>query len=70
MHRKIMEGDLVLKTAPQIMKGLSTTKFFPKWEGPYIAKEVSKNGYCKIATIGSKEVLGPINVKWIKMYYP
>lgn len=52
------------------MRGLSKTEFFPKWEVPYIIKEASESKYYKIAFIGSEEVLRPINIKWIKGYYP
>lgn len=43
--RKIREKGLVLKTTSQVMRGLSITKFFAKWEGPYIVKEASESGY-------------------------
>jgi hypothetical protein len=67
--RQIKKGDLVLKTVPQIMRGSTTTKFAPNWEGPFVIKEVSENGYCRITTLESDEPSGPINLKWIKRYY-
>ena len=64
-------GDLVLKTVAEIMRGANTSKFAAKWEGPFTVIETSDNGYCKIARLGSEVPLKyPINVKWLKMYYP
>ena len=67
--RQILVGDLVLKTATQVMRGTPTTKFYPKWEGPYRVREISESGYCKISRVGSDAVSGPLNLKWVKKYY-
>jgi len=40
-----------------------------KWDGYYMAWKVYTNGACKIIGIGGV-LVGPINSKFIKLYYP
>ncbi|GMP78570.1 hypothetical protein CsSME_00034472 [Camellia sinensis var. sinensis] len=68
--RQFQEGDLVLRAAPHVMRGTSTHKFTPKWQGPFIVREVNENGYYRISEPDSQTLLSPINAKWLKAYYP
>lgn len=49
--RAFKVGDLVLKVAGHIQKGLSVSKFAPKWEGPYLVWEAYSSGYYLIQKI-------------------
>ena len=68
--RQLKEGDLVLRAATHIMRGMSAPKFSPKWEGPFVVKEVSENGYCKLIDPKSGADKGTLNMKWVKLFYP
>ena len=67
--RVFQEGDLILKAATHMMQGLSVPKFKLKGEGPYIVKEANASGYYYIYKVGSDVLSGPINTKWLKLYY-
>ena len=71
-ERKFKEGDLVLKNAPHVLRGLNPpNKFAPKWEGPYIVAKANESGYYFLADIDNGSPLrSPINGKWLKLYYP
>ena len=45
------------------------SKFEPKWEGPLVTREVHPSGYYRLAQIDGKDLLDPINEKWLKHYY-
>jgi len=45
------------------------SKFTPKWEGPYVVREVYSNGAYKIVD-GQGVQVGSINSKFLKRYYP
>jgi len=45
------------------------SKLAPKWEGPYVIREVYSNGTYKIAN-GQGVRVGPINGKFLKLHYP
>ncbi|GMP90322.1 hypothetical protein CsSME_00041503 [Camellia sinensis var. sinensis] len=68
--RQFQEGDLVLRAAPYVMRGTSTHKFTPKWQGPYVVREANENGYYRISEPNSQALLSPINAKWLKAYFP
>lgn len=71
-------GDLVLKTARHIQKGLSVSKFAPQWKGPYVIMEAFNSGYFLISRPDSKHILAYqceiadvcniLNFGWILMY--
>lgn len=44
-QRQFAEGDLVLKATLHVMRGVSTSKFIAKWEGPFLVKGANANGY-------------------------
>ncbi|XP_028123698.1 uncharacterized protein LOC114320834 [Camellia sinensis] len=68
--KQFQEGDLVLRAAPHVMRGTSTHKFTPKWQGPYVVREANENGYYRISEPNSQALLSPINAKWLKAYFP
>ena len=68
--RMFHEGDLVLKAAEHVMKGMNAAKFTPKWEGPYVVKEARASGYCKLVNPKSGHVTAPVNFKYVKKDYP
>ena len=43
-------------------------KFTPKWDGPYVVKEVYTNGAYKIVDKDGMWI-GPINGKFLKKFY-
>ncbi|XP_059658907.1 uncharacterized protein LOC132305251 [Cornus florida] len=63
--RQFQPGQLILKAAPHIMRGLLTSKFSTNWEGPYIVKTSSDNSYYTLE--GSDN--SPINNVWLKLYF-
>lgn len=54
-------GDLVLKTARHIQKGLSASNFTPKWAGPTVIRENFDSVYFLISQPDSEYLLTPIN---------
>ena len=45
-------------------------KFTPKWEGPYEVIKAAESGHYRLARVSDGFLTGPINVKYIKKYYP
>ena len=67
--RSFQVGELVLKAADHIMKGLHVVKFTPNWEGPYQIADVKPSGYCVLQEIDTGKLSPPTNLKFIKKYY-
>ena len=44
-------------------------KFTSKWDGPYVVQEAYSNGAYKLADADGLRI-GPINAKFLKIYYP
>ena len=66
-ERVFSERQLVLKATDHVrrdMAGLS--KFSPKWEGPLMIREARANGYYRLAQMDGKDLMDPINDKWLK----
>lgn len=68
-RRNFEEGDLVLRAAEHIRRGTPSSKFSPKWEGPYIVHEVNESGYCKLINPKNNAITAPINFQYIKKYH-
>ena len=67
--RAFTEGQLVLKTAEHMRRNLpGPSKFAPKWEGPYIIREVHDSGYYYLTKEDGTVLTEPINGKWLKQY--
>ena len=65
-----MEGQLVLRVADNVRRGMARpSKFAPKWEGPLVIREIHLNGYYRLAQMDGKDLIDPINGKWLKHYY-
>jgi len=68
--RSFQVGDQVLAVRrPIIMTHKTGSKFTPKWDGPYVVREVYLNGAYKIVDIEGVRV-GPINGRFLKRYFP
>ena len=67
--RKFQEGDLVLKAADHIMKGMYAAKFTPNWEGPYQIADIQSSGYCTLKDLNTGTLSTPTNLKFIKKYF-
>ena len=67
--RVFQKGDLVLRAANHVMRGISAPKFTSKWEGPYVVKVANAIDYYCIYKVGSDVLSRPINTKWLKLYY-
>jgi len=66
-ERVFAEEQLVLKTADHIRRGMPRpSKFLPKWEG---LREAHVSGYYHLAQMNGKDLMDPINDKWLKQYY-
>ena len=44
-------------------------KFAPKWEGPLVVREAYLSGYYCLAQMDGKDLMDPINGKWLNRYY-
>jgi ribonuclease HI len=71
VHVRIFsQGQMVLKTADHVRRGLpSPSKFTPNWEGPYVIREAHDSGYYKLSKADGTILADPINGKWLKEYY-
>ena len=64
------EGQLVLKVADYIRQGMAgPSRFAPKWEGLLVIREAHPNGYYRLAQMDGKDLMDPINGKWLMLYY-
>ena len=69
-ERVFTEGKLVLKAIDYVRRGMAgPSKFSPKWEGPLIIREAHASGYYRLAQTDGKDLMDPINGKWLKCYY-
>ena len=69
-ERVFVEGHLVLKTADCVKQGMvGPSKFSPKWEGPFVVRETHASEYYRLAQMNGKDLMDPINGKWLKRYY-
>ena len=69
-ERVFAEGQLVLKVADYVRRGMAgPSKFAPKWEGPLVIREAHPSGYYRLAQMDGKDLLDPINGKWLECYY-
>nr|XP_027099019.1 uncharacterized protein LOC113718303 [Coffea arabica] len=67
--RSFQIGELVLAVRrPIILTHGGQRKFTPKWDGPYVVREVFTNGSYKLVAEDGLRV-GPINGKYLKRYY-
>ena len=69
-ERVFLEWQLVLKTADYVKRDMvEPSKFSPKWEGPFVIRESHASGYYRLAQMDGKDLMDPINGKWLKQYY-
>ena len=69
-ERVFAEGQLVLKVEDYVRQGMvAPSKFAPKWEGPLVIKETHPSRYYHLAQLDGKDLMDPINGKWLKRYY-
>ena len=69
-RRSFKEGDLVLAVIrPMNITHRMQSKFEPKWEGPYIVKDVYSSGAYRIISPDGEYCLPPVNGKFLKRYY-
>ena len=65
-ERVFAEGQLVLKTANHVKRGMAgPSKFSPKWEGPCVIREAHASGYYRLAQMNGKDLMDPINGKCV-----
>ena len=64
------EGQVLLKTADHNKQGMEKpSKFSTKWEGPFVVREAHAKGYYSLTHMNGKDLMDPINGKWLKHYY-
>ena len=69
-ERVFAKRQLVLKTVDHIRRGMvGSFKFSPKWEGPFEIREAHASGYYCLAQMDGKDLMDPINGKWLMRYY-
>jgi hypothetical protein len=69
-RRSFKQGDLVLAVIrPMNITRRMKGKFEPKWEGPFVVKEVYSSGAYKIISPDGKYSPSPVNGKFLKRYY-
>ena len=69
-ERVFVEGQLVLKVVDYVRRGMvGPSKFAPKWEEPLMIRETHLSGYYHLAQMDGKDLMDPINGKWLKRYY-
>ena len=69
-ERVFVEGQLVLKVADYVRQGMAEpSKFAPKWEGLLVIREAHTSGYYRLAQMDGKDLMDPINGKWLKRYF-
>ena len=70
VKRRSFKGDLVLAVIrPMNITHQMTGKFEPKWEGPYIVKDVYSSGAYRIIYPDGEYCTPPVNGKFLKRYY-
>ena len=69
-ERVFAEGELVLKVVDYVRRGMAgPSKFAPKWEGPFVIREAHQSGYYRLTQMDGRDLMDPINEKWLKHYY-
>ena len=69
-ERVFAEGQLVLKVADNVRRGMAgSSKFASKWDGPFVIKEAHQSGYYQLTQMDGRDLMDPINGKWLKRYY-
>ena len=72
--RKIKErifigGQLVLRIPYHVRRSMvGPSKFSLKWEGPLVVREAHVSGYYRLTQMDEKDLMDPINGKWLKRY--
>ena len=67
--RMFQPGDLVLRKVFENTTDLSTEKFQPNWEGPYIVTRVGESGSYALDKLDGTPVPRMWNVMYLKRYY-
>lgn len=69
-RRSFKEGDLILAVIrPMNITHKMQSKFEPKWEGPYIVKDVYSSGAYRIISPDGEYCPPPVNGKILKRYF-
>lgn len=69
-RRSFKEGDLILAVIrPMNITHKMQSKFEPKWEGPYIVKDVYSSGAYRIISLDGEYCPPPVNGKILKRYF-
>ena len=69
-ERVFSEEQLVLKATNHVKRGMTRpSKFSPKWKGPLVIREAHESGYYCLVQMDGKDLMDPINGKWLKRYY-
>ena len=66
--RKFQRGDLVLK----VLRGLISDtrgKFRPSWSGPYVIRDLTREGAAWLIDLDKNQFTEPVNVDHLKKFY-
>ena len=69
-EKVFVEDQLILRTPDHVQRGLAgPSKFSPKWEGPFMIREANASGYYRLTQMNGRDLVDPINGKWLKHNY-
>ena len=69
-ERVFTKGQLVSKVVDYVKRGMAgLSKFAPKWERPLVIREAHQSGYYRLTQMDGRDLMDPINGKWLKRYY-
>ena len=66
--KKFQKGDLVLK----VLRGLINDprgKFRPNWSGPYVIRDLTREGEAWLTYLDENQFAEPVNVDQLKKFY-
>ena len=66
--RKLKKGDLVLK----VLRGLigdPRGKFRPTWSGPYVIRDLNREGAAWLTDLDGNKFTVPVNMDQLKKFY-
>ena len=66
--RKFKKGDLVLKVLRGLIKD-PRGKFRPNWNGPYVIRDLTREGVAWLTDLDGNQFTKPVNVDQLKKFY-
>ena len=64
--RKFQKGDLILKVLRGLLGG---GKFRPTWSGPYVIRDLTREGAAWLTNLDGNQFMEPVKVNQLKKFY-